>query len=585
MMSERWVMGALALLVALVASCTDAPIAPVVEDDPLVVGQSREIELRYLRFDVSNYAITLDREDLQALPADTRRRLWLLDLDLSSGPSSPRLLENNLAAIRALDPDTLDPAARNMRGLLTMTPDTADLSGTSLEALLDLAPLLGLAPATVLSDLLKIDVEAPFLSTRVITETILALVIGTHPNARQRLGPRTSANPLGRYPVTPGALPVSLDDVLSDFATLSARYGPYAHGGEAHPGFIVGESRARVLREGFSMTVRANTNALPYKGVDLTGASTASVSAIPSQIRDLFDFDDPGWLRVEGLVEAPVIEQLTFRLVEHDGFVRGGRDKIPAPMGASDVWALPPWTLERVVAEASLRAFGGLDSQLEVTVPGDDAPIFTADVASGWATIDVTGGLGDPPPPSYLWDMLLEVAQVRLHDGGLREGEADAAFTLRDVPVGLTREALEAAIRQNLEADPALLLGVAARVTDATRGDADLYYVRAPDPDDPLAQPVDWLVFIAEEDVRQGDDGQPVRPYSYARAGFFVDAALEQRVSDVAPTLDGDATRQKVRVSPGDRLYVEDDTGAVFQLDALQKPSTARLRLRVTRVR
>ena len=57
---------------------------------------------------------------------------WLLDLDLSSSPRAPHLLDNALAAICLLDPDTLSPAARNLQRVLNTTPDTAELAGTSL---------------------------------------------------------------------------------------------------------------------------------------------------------------------------------------------------------------------------------------------------------------------------------------------------------------------------------------------------------------------------------------------------------------------------------------------------------------------
>ena len=100
-------------------------------------------------------------------------RLWLLDLDLSSGASSPQLLDNALAAIRALDPNTLGQPERNMQTLLTMTPDTAVLTGTDIERLIDLAPLLGVAPEQVLADLFQINVEDAFLSDQIVSQTIL----------------------------------------------------------------------------------------------------------------------------------------------------------------------------------------------------------------------------------------------------------------------------------------------------------------------------------------------------------------------------------------------------------------------------
>ena len=129
-------------------------------------------------------------------------------------------------------------------------------------------------------------------------------MISTHPNTRTRPGPVTDEHPDGIYPVARGALPVTLGDVASDFANIGERFGPYARDGVTHPGFVSGETRASVLTEDFALTVRANANALPYKGIDLTDGSSASVNSVRSQIQALFDFDDPNWLRVEGLVQG-----------------------------------------------------------------------------------------------------------------------------------------------------------------------------------------------------------------------------------------------------------------------------------------
>ncbi len=237
-------------------------------DGTLAVGQSRKVELRFLRFDVTNFEKRLTREDILALPDDVRERMWLLDLDLSSAPSTPQLLDNSLAAIRALEPSELSPAARNMQALLRMTPDTANLKGTALESLLDLAPLIGVAPEQVLADLFRIDVEDPFLSDAVVAQAILDGVIASHPHARSRLGPKTLAQPDGVYPVAAGALPVTLGDVVSDFASFGERFGPYRKDGVEHPGFVAGTTLAHVLTEDFALVVRANANALPYKGLD-----------------------------------------------------------------------------------------------------------------------------------------------------------------------------------------------------------------------------------------------------------------------------------------------------------------------------
>ncbi|MFT3928123.1 MAG: hypothetical protein QM778_36680 [Myxococcales bacterium] len=559
---------------------------PVLSPEPTKIGvsETREVELRFLRFDVSNFEKRLTRADILALPKDAQERLWLLDLDLSSGASSPQLLDNSLAAIRALDPNTLGQAERNMQALLTMTPDTAVLTGTDIERLIDLAPLLGVAPEQVLADLFHINVEDPFLSDRIVAQTVLDQVIMTHPNTRMRAGPITEEHPDGMYPVAQGAIPVTLGDVASDFVSLGERFGPYEKNGVTHPGFVAGQTRASVLTDDFAITVRANANALPYKGIDLTNGSDTSVNSVRSQIKALFDFDDPNWLRVEGLVEGiPKIDQLSFRIVESDGFVEGGRTPVPTGIGSSPAWELPPWTLERVLIGAAQRAFSDLSSEVSYTSPGKNDPIFKAVVEKGWQTISVQGGLGSPPPSSYVWDMLLEIAQVRLHDGNLPEGTANVEFKLENIPVGTDTATLEQLMRQNLQQNPYSLLDIAEEIIDTTEGAADFYYYRS-SPSNLASLQGDWLFFVNQDDIAVDDQGQPVRPYNYTQIGFFSDAALTNKVSSLLP-LDGDTDHEKVRLDDHPELYMSDDAGAVFKLTAGGKPSPNRRHLTITRVR
>jgi hypothetical protein len=572
-------LSALALVGTLACSPAE-PSITVSDESTLGVGDTRTVTLRFLRFDVTNFERRMTRKDILELPEDVRDRLWLLDLDLSSEPSTPQLLDNSLAAIRELDPESLGQAERNMQALLLMTPDTANLKDTAIEELVDLAPLLGVAPEQVLADLFHIDVEDTFLSDQVVAKTILKNVIGTHPLAQTRLGAKTAENPEGVYPVAEGALPITLTDVVSDFATFGERFGPSAENG--HPGFVAGTTKANVLTEDFALTVRANANALPYKGLDLTDGTTASVSSLRSQVETLFDFDDPNWLRVDGLVEGvPTIESLTFRIVESDQFLKGGLS--PEGRGTSPAWVSPSWTLERVLIEAAFASFAELDSHVAYTPPGREDPIFEAVVNKGWQNITVQGGIGSPPHASYVWDMLLEIAQVRLHDGGIAEGEADVEFTLEDVPLGTDTATLEQRIRNNLRATPRALLGIAQEIIDNTDGAADFYYYRA-NPVNDRELTGDWLFFVNDDDIQKDEDGNPVREYAYRHPGFYADEALTNKVSRPVP-LDGDTEHEKVRLIDHPRVFVEDDQGAVFALSLDNKPSPSRISLRVERVR
>jgi hypothetical protein len=577
----RRVLCALSLLT--LAACAEGFKEEPAELPALQPGDSREVELSALRFDVTNFEKRLTRDDLLRLPRDVRERLWLLDLDLSNGPNSPRLLDNALAAIRALDPATLAPAERNMQALLRMTPDTANLAGTSMETLIDLAPLLGVAPEQVLGDLFKRNVEDPFLDDSAIAEAIIHQVIATHPSAQSRLGARTAENADGIYPVAPGTLPVTLTDLATNFETFGKRFGPYDANGASHPGFI-GETKASVLTDEFAISVRANANALPYRGVDLTNGSPASVSSIRSQIDDLFDFQDPNWLRVEGLVSGePSIEALTFRIFEEPSFVKGGLSPYPAGFGASLAWQLSPWRVERVLIGAAQTAFATLDSSLAYAPRGETEPLFSARVEKGFQTISVRGGLGSPPQPAYVWDLLLEVAQVRLHDGGLKEGDANIEFTLRNVRLGTTTSELEAKVKENLRASPSSLLQLTESVLASTHGEADFYYYRAREENAEDTRG-DWLMFIVPGDIPSGDDGKPLRAYEYAHPGFYADAALTQKLSSTR-ALDGDAEHEKVRLGDHPELFVADAAGSVYRVRPGQKPSQNRISLTIERVR
>lgn len=579
MSSKRWL--ALTMLLTGCAKAYDSVESPEI----LEVGTATQVELRYLRFDVSNFEKRLTRDDILALPSDVRDRLWLFDLDLTSGPNTPQLLDNALRTIRELDPQTLGQAERNMQKLLRMTPDSADLKGTSIEELIDLAPLLGVASEQVLADLFTIQVDEPFLRDDRVAQTILRQVIGTHPNARTRLGERRDDNPDGIYPVAEGALPVTLSDLVSNFQTFGKRFGPYARNGVVHPGFVVGDTRSNVLQEDFAINVRVSANALPYKGIDLTNGTVASVSSVRSQIEGIFDFQDPNWLRVEGLIPGePKLESLTFRITEDNAFLRGGLSPHPQGVGSSAAWLLPDWTLERVLIGCAQGAYQKLNSKVAYFTPNrTDSPLFSATVHDGWQEILVTGGIGSPPQGSYVWDLLLEVAQVRLHDGNLKEGEGNVEFTLHDLPIGTDTETLQRRVKENLEAAPSSLLDLTETVLDSTSGAADLYYYRA-SPDNEASLQGDWLYFVVEGDIRKDDAGNPTRTYSYKHPGFYADADLSEKLS-TRIALDGDAEHEKVRLTDHPQLFVEDDEGKIFRLKQADKPSQNRVNLSIERVR
>ena len=587
---------------ALLGACLPTPELVTADETPLAVGQSREVTLRYLRFDITGFKKTLTKADLLALPLETKRRLWMLDLDIAGSNGAPKLIDNSLRAIRDQDANAADgglgPAERNMVRLLQMTPDTARLQGTSMEEMLNIAPRIGLPSAQVLADTMGINPEAYFLPLSRAKDAILKNVIGTHPNARTRLGPKTRDNPEGVYPVPEGFLPVTLEDAASDFATLAEKFGPYAKDGVYHPGFIAGEVVSSILQPDFSMTVKANPNALPFKGVDGTKGAVASVNSIGNDKRILFDFSDPNWLVLTGLPTGALqIDKLNFQISESSRFHRAGASPLPAPTGNGTAWQEAPWTFERVVLDGAFEDYRARNYAHDYFFGSSTEPLVRMSVVNGWITVETAADLGSPPPPLYLWDMLLEAAQVRLHDGPdptrpdvnrIPEGEATMRFSLKDVPIGITADTIRNAIQQNLESDPTGLIDVASQLFDNGSGDPDFFYVRA---EEDSAEEVrgDWLFFVAAEDMGKDSAGVPRRDYArYQKVGFFSDAELSQKVS-TRVRVNGDDVREKVRLDSADpslqKVYYQDDDGAVFEVTAVRKPSGRQLVVRVTRNR
>ncbi|MBK7825943.1 hypothetical protein [Nannocystis sp.] len=357
------------------------------------------------------------------------------------------------------------------------------------------------------------------------------------------------------------------------------------------------------------MTVQVNLNALPYKGVDLTNVAVASINSTSSQIGGVFDFSNDKWLEIKGLIPELTIDEMTMAIHENPVFIAGGTKQEPEQQGDSQAWNLPLYEFEALIADVARRKSADIPDHCtiyspegnvkcpppkgEVKMPLEAVKVCTGDngVAddgnepSHWTTIAVDESvlLDSPPPaPAYFWDILLEVAQVRLHDGGLAEGEGNIAFTLRDIPAGITTAALEQQIRKNIQNNPAALAALAELLNENTDGAADFYYYVA-GPDAPKSQQGDWLYFITPDDIANNTSGDAVRKYSYDHPGFYTDPGLATKVSSLT-AVDGDTTHEKVQVHPGDVLYIEDDAGSVFKIEVEEKPGRHKVALAVTRV-
>ena len=549
----------------------------------LPVGEPRTVELRFLRLDVKNFEQTLDLAALRLLPRKTLDDLWLLDFDMTD---SVKIVVQELADLPPAEVDALSPAAKNMRKLCTMTSDNVKLEGTKLEEMIALAGAVGLPPAKVLAKLMQTGVTDYAIPPDVVADVFLELLLGSHPNAKQRKGVVDKDHPDGLHPIAPKSLPITLGDVVYNFENLPTRFGPVGD----HPGFVIAATGITKSEDAFKMTVRVNLNALPYKGVDLTSSHVASVNSTDSQIEKVFDFNDPSWMRIEGLKDTLEIAEMTVRILENDAFVPGGDLREPSPLGNSPAWNLPDWEFERLIIEMARRRTAVIGAHCDDYELGTGVQAFSACLDdTGWTEMKTFTDIGNPPPPAYFWDVLAEVAQVRLHDPAspadppIAEGAADVEFTLRDIKIPLDEAALLAGIKANFAANPAALADMAELLNNNAEGDADFYYYR-PDASNGADVQGDYLYFVTEDDLRTDAEGALVRPYAYAHPGFYADASLETKLSSTVE-IDGDTSHEKLKLSPGQTLFIEDDAGQVYQIVVGPKTVRSVVSLQLIRVR
>ena len=532
----------------------DNPLALVARDR---AGNEARVELRLLRDRVIRLGapqrsggkswIELDRQALADLLDESQQR----ELELVQVELRPAVL-SALDALSAPEQHGVDTGAWgdaewNAFGLLNLTPDTADLSGTRFAGLADIAEAIGVPTPPVLADLLGVEVDAALISPEQLADVLLDGLIGTHPA-------------LGQGPDGP-VLGVTLHDALADLSTLADRLGPAG----GHPGLVGGETRAELFEPAFRMAILAESGLSRHDGVDASAASKDYLFLPDGDEPIRLDFTDPDAFDVVGLVDRPAVD-LIFRARESPRFLTAGTARYEAPvdglddfyLGDGEVWATPAWELEHVVADA---AFAALHERFAETAfrhsltlsAGSIEEAAVLDWDHGWLSVRTAAGIGPPPDPGYVWDLVVELAQVRLHDGGLAEGEAHVAFGLAGLPVGLDAAQLVEVLRPNLQAQAARLAAMLVGSTALSPSGCDLYLVPSADAETPL------LYFRAPGDAEEA--------YGYERPGFFADAELTERVSTRGPLAgDGDEEHDKVRAEAGARWFIEDDEGRRYEV-------------------
>ncbi|MCA9661302.1 MAG: hypothetical protein KC486_23385 [Myxococcales bacterium] len=543
-----------------------------------------EFVLRLNDSPVPPLSLEMDREQVTELFGDTAKDILLVEVD-----STP-LLVNSLNEIKAAcgdawkidDPDPkhdcgLTPLGQTFKGadntwktsaeyslvrILTMTPANSKVAGTSIAGMQEMADFLNIGGgfSQILSESLGLPRTEEFIDTENMAKAIQDDLLATHPA-------------IGGDGKT---LPVTLYDALTDLGSLAEKFGPMGdHPGLLDPNY---ETKSVVLSDEFAMTVSAESNMKLLDGVDLSvgkGYMSTIVDNIGPTYEDEleFDFEDPDKFQISGVVENPTVD-MRFAVYEHNGFVDScaGDDACQANLPENidqvkqqwpgSAWALDPWLLEHLVVRGARYRFGDriwdkcyLLCAAHIHIgPDADYP----NNPSGWSVYDVLFDLGNPPKDQYLWELINEVAQVALHTppyGDIPEGQGDVAFTLSDIPIGVSGSAISEAARPYLQEQAAklsdLILGDYWKNNDAV----DFYYRRG-------ANNVPYVFFVNDKDLPPGT------AYNYSKPGFFDCPELSDGCKVSTLTIDGagDTSHEKFHLPQGETtLYLADDTGQVYR--------------------
>lgn len=536
-------------------------------------GNEQEFELRLNETAPPPLPLEMNREEVAELFGDTAKDVLLLEVE------STDLLTNTLNEIKVscgtdwqfddADPNhdcSLTPLGQSYVGpggdwttspeyslirILTMTPANVVVDGTSLSGLQGLADFLNIGGGfgQIMADGLGIARTQEFVSTASLVRSLQKNFLGSHPGFD---GGST--------------FEITLEDALTDMATLADRYGPVGD----HPGVINDAFPPYGVAFGpdFKMTAIAESNLLLLDGIDLSDGkefiNTVVDNTGPTYADPLeFDFTDPAKFSMEGIVDQLQVD-LRFAMPEDPTFVDTClqdpcQANLPGSPVGNSVWARKPWTLEYVVAEAAKMQYQNREYEVTYLLGSAEIRIGKNGDPTGWVEYDVLLNLGNPPQDQYIWESIMEVAQVALHeppDFSFPEGDANVAFTLEDVEVGLDGSEVEASVRPYLQDQASELADYLLGDYKKNNAPVEFYLRRADDGNT-------YLFFVAPEDL---DDAAP---YEYLRPGFFASAGMDDamKVSSTEIPGVGDTLHEKLRLTEGETVvYAEDDTGTRYRI-------------------
>lgn len=542
--------------------------------EPGMWGAEQEFELRLGPQTVPSLMLEMNRGEVAELFGDRADEVLLLELGADD------LLTNTLERVKlacglgwqldAEDPAhdcSLTPLGSSFAGpdgtwqtspeyamvrILTMTPANVSVEGTSSESLANLADALGIGGgySEILSDALGIPRTQEIVSTEALVQAFKEAFVGSHPNVSDE-----------------GTIEIRLSDALSDLGTMTERLGPIdAHPGLVDPSFeVVGE----VFGPNFQMNAVAESNLRLVDGIDGDGGK-GFVTIVEDRTGPTFDdelefdFSDPERFSLEGVLTSLEVD-MRFALAEYDGYVPsclGGpcTGNFPdSPVGGSSVWALDPWMLEYNVALAAYHEYDTRQFEESYLLGTASVEIGQNGNPPGWVEYSVPFGIGSPPEDQFIWETILEVAQVALHQtphANIAEGTADVAFTVEDVPIGITGPEAAEAVRPFLQEQ-------AAALSDFLLGDyredndrVDFYWRRADD-----GEP--YLFFSVADDLASNADYAPANPGFYANA----DLGAGSKLSDTEIAGLSDTAHEKYAPPEGEStMFFADDAGVLYRV-------------------
>ncbi len=429
--------------------------------------------------------------------------------------------------------------------LLTLTPANTSFNGTSVQSLVDVANALSVAGGAqqMLADTLGIAINAPISTQAGFVTTFISNVVKSHPNA-----------PAGTFPLR-------FYDALNGMTPWNALLG--ANG--AHPGIFDPSVpvSAQVLGAGFSITANGTSNVHVHQGVVL-GPSAASAGALAAIVDTTGPtYDDPAELALDApsliVSTLPASATLTprFKVSEQSSFIHACTTSDAYCAAGSAVWSLPLWSLERVVttvARSRWNARANYDKCYVLCAA--EIKVGFGGSAAGWTEFSTTFGIGSPPSPQYLWDMVDELEQAWVHKSGansIAEGQANPAWT-SPLDVTVSSATVATVVAPALAAHALQIETLAAGNWQAGNADVD-FYLRAGE--DGSVQ----LWFPAASDPR------PSGTYPYTFIGFFDDVALTAKASATSIPGTSDTAHEKLVLAPGTRVvYAQAATGATWRV-------------------